>query len=189
MILNRTRMEHAETTGSHDAPTARPDVGHHSPLPDDVPLSVRNAIASVGSADGLRRATCATNATCATPDAYEDALGYVYRFNQDGLRIVSIDRPEDTDYKARQARSAARIAVTELRERAIAIVATQRPKFGRSRSSYHPLEGHRQRDLYVFRWEDCSAPLSESEDSPFVEVALYADGTLVRYVDTLLIPT
>ena len=46
-------------------------------------------------------------------------------------------------------------------------------------------EDNRDRQVYFFRWDDFSAPLRESELPPFVQVALYADGQLASYTDTL----
>lgn len=178
-------MEHVATTIAHMAIIgAWTEVGHRSPLPDDVPSTVRRAIARIRpAATNVRRV--GGGADRATHDVYEDSHGYVYRFDRADERLVAVDRLEDPDTKARQARDAARLPVAQLRDLAVALIATVRPDFVRTRAGYHPLEGNRRRDLYLFRWEDCRGPVAECDDPPFVEVSLHADGTLVRFADTL----
>ena len=59
------------------------------------------------------------------------------------------------------------------------------PGFADKKNSLHPLEDNRRGEVYFFRWDDFSGPLSESEMPPFVQVALYADGAIAGYTDTL----
>lgn len=179
-------MEHVSAAISRMAASGTwSDIGHRSPLPDAVPARVRRAVELIRpDSDGLRH-VASGGSDRASHDVYEDSRGYVYRFDRADERLVAVDRRADPDPKARQASAAARLPVAELRNLAVALIASQRPEFGRSRAGYHPLEGNRRRDLYLFRWEDCSGPLAESDEPPFVEAALDCDGTLARYADTL----
>lgn len=65
------------------------------------------------------------------------------------------------------------------------VVSAQLPDFAARRSSLHPLEDHKDRELYFFRWDDFSQPAKESELPPFVQVGIRADGTVVSFTNTL----
>lgn len=59
------------------------------------------------------------------------------------------------------------------------------PGFSGRKSSYHPLEDNKDKELYFFRWDDFSQPAKESEMPPFVQVGLDAEGGIVSFTDTL----
>jgi len=72
----------------------------------------------------------------------------------------------------------------ELRSQAVAIIEKVGIDQAR-RSSLHPLEDNRKGIMYFFRWDDFTKPIRESELTPFIQVALYADGSLAGYTNTL----
>ncbi|MEY4744887.1 MAG: hypothetical protein RL272_832 [Candidatus Parcubacteria bacterium] len=85
----------------------------------------------------------------------------------------------------RKTRPEARLAVAELRARALEIVQAQMPGFASRKSSFHPLEDNKDKQLYFFRWDDFSQPAKESEMPPFVQVGLDAEGRIVSFTNTL----
>jgi len=78
-----------------------------------------------------------------------------------------------------------RLPVSELRQQALRLIEAADPVFAARRSSLHPLEDNKGKQVYFFRWDDFSAPLKESEMPPFIQVGLYADGRLASFTDTL----
>jgi len=78
-----------------------------------------------------------------------------------------------------------RLKASELRERAVRLIERMRPDFKEKRPTLHPLEDNRQCKCWYFRWDDFSTPVSESEMPPFIQVALWADGTLASFTDTM----
>lgn len=52
-------------------------------------------------------------------------------------------------------------------------------------SSFHPLEDHKDREIYFFRWDDFSGPVSDSEMPPFIQVGITAYGEIRSFTDTL----
>lgn len=78
-----------------------------------------------------------------------------------------------------------RLPVSELRQKALKIVASQIEDFESRRSSFHPLEDNRQKQTYFFRWDDFSQPAKEDELPPFVQVGLRADGRLASFTNSL----
>jgi hypothetical protein len=157
--------------------------GHRSPPPE----RARDALSRIRGlrGDPALRITHVAVADDGLTEKYADDQGYDYRVRRADGALVEVDRDEDIHSKARPARPEARLPVVELRRMAMAIVEKQRPAFEQERSSYHPFEGNRDRELYLFRWEDFSRPLAESRTPPFVQVGLYADGLLASYADTL----
>ena len=75
--------------------------------------------------------------------------------------------------------------ISDLREKAMQIAAAGVKDFESRKSSLHPLEDNRKREVYFFRWDDFSSPVKESELPPFVQVGIYADGKLASYTNTL----
>lgn len=78
-----------------------------------------------------------------------------------------------------------RLSVSELRAKAETIVAGEIADFPARKPSLHPLEDNKGKHVYFFRWDDFSTPIKESGMPPFVQVALYADGSLASYTNTL----
>jgi hypothetical protein len=181
-------MPHEPLPHARDAATTD-DIGHHSPLPDryrDGRAVTAILAFELGSQSIrlLRRAEDASEGARAL-DVYEDEHGYVFRCHPEDGRVVQVDRHEDRHTKARPAQPDARLPVAQLREVAQALAARHVPDFARDTRAFHPFEGNRDRELYLFRWEDCRGAFAESEDPPYVEVGTYADGSLARFTDTL----
>ncbi len=118
-------------------------------------------------------------------DIFRDDSGFEYWFDAADRTLLQAGLSEDSDQASHQAGQEARLPVSELREQAIAAAGRMIPDFADRLSSLHPLEANDRRNVYFFRWEDLSEPLSETELPPFVQVGLYPDGSLAGYTDTL----
>ncbi|HTM67947.1 MAG TPA: hypothetical protein VL426_01480 [Candidatus Binatia bacterium] len=118
-------------------------------------------------------------------EIYADDKGFEYWIDPARDVLVQAGPGAGLHPAPRKARPDARLPVPELRSRALAILERQMPGFGKRKSSLHPLEDHKDKLVYFFRWDDFSQPAKESEMPPFVQVALYADGELASYTDTL----
>jgi hypothetical protein len=79
-----------------------------------------------------------------------------------------------------------RLGVAELRAKAEAFVIREIPDFAERKPTLHPLEDNKNRLVYFFRWDDFSTPVKETGMPPFVQVALFADGSLASYTNTLV---
>lgn len=99
--------------------------------------------------------------------------------------LVQMGPAASADPAPHKTRPEDRRPVAELRKTALALLETNVPSFAGRRSSLHPLEDNKNREIYFFRWDDFSAPLKESELPPFVQAAFYADGRLASFTDTL----
>jgi len=99
--------------------------------------------------------------------------------------VVQVGPAASADPAPHKTRPEDRVAVADLRQAALDLLEANVPNFAGRRSSLHPLEDNKNREIYFFRWDDFSAPLKESELPPFVQVALYADGSLASFTDTL----
>lgn len=159
-------------------------LGHSSPPPE---TNVYDALARIRSFRGDPSLRLTFNAVedDGITETYADDQGYEYRVRRTDGPLVEVDRNEDLHSKTRPARPETRLPVAELRRIATALIETQRPSFEDRRPSLHPFEGNRDRELYIFRWENLSRPLADSCAPPFVQVGLYADGILASYADTL----
>ncbi len=133
---------------------------------------------------------------CAAPNPYrDDDAQKVEIYADDRGNEYWIDPADDVLVQAgpsarvhptpRKTRPEDRLAVSELRAKAVSIVEANVAGFARRRSEYHPLEDNRNRETYFFRWDDFSQPAKESELPPFVQVGINADGTLASYTNTL----
>lgn len=118
--------------------------------------------------------------------AYADAYGFEYWLDEDRGVLLHMAAQAHLDPPPREIGLAERIPVAALRDRAVMIVERNMRGFGEVLSSLHPLEGNRRKNVYYFRWEDYADPLQESDPAPFAQTALYADGTLAAYTNTLL---
>jgi hypothetical protein len=99
--------------------------------------------------------------------------------------VVQVGPAASADPTPHKTRPEDRVAVADLRQMALDLLEENVTNFAGRRSSLHPLEDNKNREIYFFRWDDFSTPLSESELPPFVQVALYADGRLASFTDTL----
>lgn len=120
-----------------------------------------------------------------TIEIYVDEHGNEYWVDPANDGLVQVGPGAGMHQTARKTRPEARLAVPELRTIAMGVVSAQLPDFAARRSSLHPLEDHKDRELYFFRWDDFSQPAKESELPPFVQVGIRADGTVVSFTNTL----
>lgn len=105
---------------------------------------------------------------------------YELRTNESGVLFqVGLRQDETPNY------SDVKLLVTELRTKAIEIIGTQIEGFNKILSSLHTLEANDRREVYYFRWEDLSEPLSEDRLPPFVQIGLFPDGSISSYTNTL----
>lgn len=118
-------------------------------------------------------------------ESYADEQGNEYWIDPARDFLVQMGPSARTGQAPYQVRPADRLPVAELRRLAVELIEAGLADFAQRRSSLHPLEDNRDRQVYFFRWDDFSAPLRESELPPFVQVALYADGRLASFTDTL----
>src|SRR3989344_4805624 len=118
-------------------------------------------------------------------DTYADTDGNEYWFCAETGALIQMGPTADYRPPTHPTRSSGKLAVKELRERATELITRLRPDWPTRRSSLHPLEDNRRREIYYFRWDDFSSPVSESELPPFIQVALRADGSLASFTDTL----
>jgi len=118
-------------------------------------------------------------------DIYVDDQGNEYWFDVQTADLVQMGPAAGGHTPPHAARPAGRLPVKELRERAITVAGSLIPEFNARKSSLHPLEDNRKGITYFFRWDDFASPVRESELPPFVQVALYADGRIAGYTNTL----
>lgn len=118
-------------------------------------------------------------------EIYADDQGFEYWIDPARDAVVQAGPGASLHPSPRKARPDARLPVAELRARATSLIEAQLPGFGKRKSSLHPLEDHKDKEIYFFRWDDFSQPAKESEMPPFVQAAFYADGTLASFTDTL----
>jgi len=118
-------------------------------------------------------------------DIYADTDGYEYWIDAaDGI-LVQVGPGQDRGATPRPTGPGRRLSVPALRSEAVATASENVPGFKERKNSLHPLEDNRRGEVYFFRWDDFSRPSTESQIPPFVQVALYADGSLAGYTDTL----
>lgn len=78
-----------------------------------------------------------------------------------------------------------RLLQGQLREKALQTAELLAPGFRERMTGLRPLEANDRREVYYFRWEDLSEPLSETELPPFVQVGLFPDGSVSSFTNTL----
>lgn len=118
-------------------------------------------------------------------ESYIDNDGNEYWIDPEKDVLVQMGPNSGAHQAALAAGSASKLGVKALREKAVATVEAHVAAFAERRSSLHPLEDNKKGQVYFFRWEDFAAQVKESELPPFVQVGLYADGSLASYTDTL----
>lgn len=118
-------------------------------------------------------------------DIYADTHGYEYWIDAGNGVLIQAGPGQGRDTASRPAGPRRRLSVPALRTEAIAIAVENVPGFAERKNTLHPLEDNRRGEIYFFRWDDFSRPQEGSQLPPFVQVALYADGGLAGYTDTL----
>src|SRR5690606_11848126 len=98
-----------------------------------------------------------------TIEIYADDRGIEYWIDPQGDVLVQAGPSARVHPTPRKTRDEDRRSVGELRSAAVALICTQIEGFAAKRSSYHPLEDNRHREMYFFRWDDFSQPAKESE--------------------------
>ncbi|MDD5251350.1 MAG: hypothetical protein PHT12_01800 [Patescibacteria group bacterium] len=153
--------------------------------------AVAAAIASFRGLGSLRLTFCDrspnpyADETKSLIDIYVDDKGHEYWFDPTADRLVQVGPHAGRHQKALQVKSADRLPVARLRELALELAGKAVENFQTRRENLHPLEDNRKGQIYFFRWDDFSQPVKESEMPPFLQVALYADGRLASFTDTL----
>lgn len=118
-------------------------------------------------------------------DIYVDDEGKEYWFDPDDRKIIQMGPHARQHQATLQSEPTTRLNVAQLRKIALALAAKAIPNFFERREYLHPLEDNQRARVYFFRWDDFSAPVHESEMPPFLQIALYADGRLASFTNTL----
>ncbi len=118
-------------------------------------------------------------------ETYVDDDAYEYWIDPSHDRLVQMGPAARADQAPYKVRPEDRLPVSGLRDQALRLIEAADPGFAARRSSLHPLEDNKAKQVYFFRWDDFSAPVKESEMPPFIQVGLYADGRLASFTDTL----
>jgi hypothetical protein len=116
-------------------------------------------------------------------DIYADNFDFEYWFSRETGRLIQASPRAGLHQASHPSRPVEPLGVTELRERAMVIADRQAPGFRDDLSSYHPFEENRRSSLYLFRWEVGS--LDEGEIPPFIQVGLFADGSIACFTNAL----
>ncbi len=119
-------------------------------------------------------------------EAYADTEGYEYWINPENDILVQAGPRAGEHPTSRTVGPDERHTVPSLRAKAIAIAVAHVPEFEHRKNALHPLEANKDKEIYFFRWDDFSSPVAESEMPPFVQVGLFADGSLASFTDTLI---
>lgn len=117
---------------------------------------------------------------------YVDDKGYEYWVDTTDHYLVQVGPGAHLDREAVTVRPESRLAIAELRRRAIALATSEMPEFTTMRAELHPLEDSKNRQIYFFRWDDFRKPVKEVELPPFIQVGIYADGALASFTNTLV---
>jgi hypothetical protein len=118
-------------------------------------------------------------------ETYADDDGNEYWIDPRGETVVQMGPVAGPHPPAHKTGPEDRLTAHEMRDIAVELIQANVPEFSRIRSSLHPLEDNRKKEVYFFRWEDYSSTLAESEMAPFIQVGLYADGRIASYTNTL----
>jgi len=172
---------HDEAARADDDQKARPEALRGS------------AVANIKKFRGRDDLAVTYQATSANPyrddgaviETYVDNDAYEYWIDPSNDRLVQMGPAARADQAPHKVRPEDRLPVSGLRDQAVRLIETADPGFAARRSSLHPLEDNKGKQVYFFRWDDFSAPVKESEMPPFIQVGLYADGRLASYTDTL----
>lgn len=116
-------------------------------------------------------------------DIYDDEYGFEYWLDPALGRLVQAGPRAGLPAAPHAAGPGERLPVGTLRDRAVALVTAQVPDFPDRRATFHPFEDNRRGQVFFFRWEE--AGVHEFDLPPFLQVGLYADGTLACYTNTL----
>ncbi len=115
----------------------------------------------------------------------EDGRLEVWTEAGDVSRVIQAGPGAGLHHTSVKVAKAKRLEVPEMRARAVRVATKAVEGYPLRLSELHPLEDHKDREIYFFRWDDFTTRVRDSEMPPFVQVALYADGRLASYTDTL----
>jgi hypothetical protein len=116
-------------------------------------------------------------------DIYADDQDFEYWLSPDNGRLIQASPRAGLHQATHPAGPVEPSPVAYLRERAMTIIEREVPGFRERISCFHPFEENRRRSLYLFRWEDGS--VDDGEIPPFVQVGLYADGSVACFTNAL----
>lgn len=161
--------------------------------PETLPANATQATATVRTFMNSTDLTLTYSGNSANPynengpriDYYADSQGNEYWIDRVSNRLVQMGPAASASPTPQQARSEARKDVATLREKAMAIAGAQMPNFAEIRSTLHPLEDNKEKEVYFFRWDDSSSPIAEFDMPPFLQVGLNADGSVASFTNTL----
>ncbi len=118
-------------------------------------------------------------------DIITDECGHEYWLDAKTERVVQVGPHAGRHGQSLKVAKSARLPISRLRELALALAGKAFTDFAKRRETLHPLEDNRRGEIYFFRWDDFTKPVPENEMPPFLQVALYADGRLASFTDTL----
>lgn len=122
-----------------------------------------------------------------TIEIFRDARGQEYWVRSSDARLVQVGpHPDIHANRLQDPCVETRKEIAELRAIANAIAAKAHQKWEEEKAALHPLEDNRRGRVYFFRHDDFRSPCDERQMPPFLQVALYADGDLAAFTDTLL---
>lgn len=119
-------------------------------------------------------------------ETYADNEGFEYWIDPENDILVQAGPRAGEHPTSRTIGPDRRLPVPSLRAKAISIAVANVPAFEKRKNALHPLEANKDKEIYFFRWDDFSSPVAESAMPPFVQVGLFADGTLASFTDTLI---
>ena len=117
-------------------------------------------------------------------DTYRTADGHEAWYEAGTMRLVQYGPGPDADVTKKG--DGLRRDVPWLRDVAQRIAAHALSRVNLTVADVHPLEDRNEKKgVFFFRWDDFGKSANDAGLPPFVQVALYADGTLASYTDTL----
>lgn len=78
--------------------------------------------------------------------------------------------------------------VAPLREKAVSLLKRLIADFDDRMCDMHPFEANDGRGAYHFRWDDYSDAATETDEAPFVQVSVFANGALRSFTNALRSP-
>ena len=119
-------------------------------------------------------------------DVYVDEYKHEYWYDPKSALLVQSTPPPD-QYQATQKtrRKRDRFKVAPLREAAHKSLEAHVPNFMQRRGALHPFEENTNGDIFYFRWDDYSNPLTESEEAPYIQISLKRNGKIHSFTNAL----
>jgi hypothetical protein len=118
-------------------------------------------------------------------EVYKDDQGNEYWVDTKTDRLVQMGPCSDERPRPSNINPQDKLPVAKLREIANKTIMRAMPDFMDRRSRLHPLEDNHRGQVYFFRYDDFSGPVSENELPPFIQVGVRGDGLLICFTDTM----